>query len=70
VAKAMMARVMQEADRRDINNVYTVVRVDNKAGLHLGRKFGFGITSTDKRDPSLYMMEKMLHNNNPVPPSA
>merc|ERR1712032_700516 len=26
--------------------------------------------SNDKRDPSLYVMEKMLHNNNPVPPSA
>ena len=35
VAKAMMARVMQEADRRDINNVYTFVRVDNKVRLEL-----------------------------------
>ena len=35
VAKAMMARVMQEADRRDIHNVYTFVRVDNKVRLEL-----------------------------------
>merc|ERR1711936_814895 len=58
VAKAMMARVMQEADRRDINNVYTFVRVDNKAGLHLGRKFGLISTGASKTDPSLLTVEK------------
>ena len=41
-----------------------------QAAIHINQKFGFGITSNDKRDPSLYVMEKMLHNNNPVPPSA
>merc|ERR1712156_943754 len=59
VAKAMMARVMQEADRRDIHNVYTFVRVDNKAGLHLGRKFGLISTGASKTDPSLLTVEKI-----------
>ena len=30
VGKAMMARVMQEAEKRNIHNVYTFIRVDNK----------------------------------------
>merc|ERR1711974_366112 len=46
------------------------VRNDNKAAIHINQKFGFGITSNDKRDPSLYVMEKMLHNNNPIPPPS
>merc|ERR1711970_1209372 len=70
VAKKLMQRVLEEAKARDVHNIVSYVRNDNKAAIHINQKFGFGITSNDKRDPSLYMMEKMLHNNNPVPPSA
>merc|ERR1712001_593999 len=70
VAKKLMQRVLQEAKERDVHNIISYVRNDNKAAIHINQKFGFGITSNDKRDPSLFVMEKMLHNNNPVPPSA
>lgn len=32
VAKAMLTKVMEEARKRDIHNVYTFIRVDNKVG--------------------------------------
>merc|ERR1712110_567676 len=51
VAKKLMQRVLQEAKERDVHNIISYVRNDN-------------------RDPSLFVMEKMLHNNNPVLPSA
>merc|ERR1712179_269729 len=70
VAKKLMQKVLEEAKERDVHNIISYVRNDNKAAIHINQKFGFGITSNDKRDPSLYVMEKMLHNNNPVPPSA
>merc|ERR1712110_1219855 len=70
VAKKLMQRVLQEAKERDVHNIISYVRNDNKAAIHINQKFGFGITSNDKRDPSLFVMEKMLHNNNPVLPSA
>jgi len=70
VAKKLMQKVLEEAKERDVHNIISYVRNDNKAAIHINQKFGFGITSNDKRDPSLYVMEKMLHNNNPAPPSA
>jgi len=70
VAKKLMQKVLEEAKERDVHNIISYVRNDNKAAIHINQKFGFGITSNDKRDPSLYVMEKMLHNNNPVPASA
>ena len=88
VAKKLMQRVLQEAQERDVHNIISYVRNDNKvragkskqrqlewnsfsqAAIHINQKFGFGITSNDKRDPSLFVMEKMLHINNPAPASA
>merc|ERR1712018_332735 len=70
VAKKLMQRVLQEAQERDVHNIISYVRNDNKAAIHINHKFGFGITSNDKRDPSLFVMEKMLHINNPAPASA
>ena len=32
VGKAMLTKVMEEARKRDIHNVYTFIRVDNKVG--------------------------------------
>merc|ERR1712055_27591 len=70
VAKKLMQRVLQEAQERDVHNIISYVRNDNKAAIHINQKFGFGITSNDKRDPSLFVMEKMLHINNPAPASV
>merc|ERR1711953_1429865 len=61
VAKAMLTKVMEEARKRDIHNVYTFIRVDNKAGFHLGRKFGLISTGTSKTDPRLVTVERILH---------
>ena len=61
VAKAMLTKVMEEAGKRDIQNVYTFVRVDNKAGFHLGRKFGLISTGTSKTDPRLVTVERSFH---------
>merc|ERR1719433_937171 len=49
VAKKLMQRVLQEAQERDVHNIISYVRNDNKAAIHINQKFGFGITSNDKR---------------------
>merc|ERR1712112_797727 len=66
----MSANQWSQFVKKDSGFAFLAVRNDNKAAIHINQKFGFGITSNDKRDPSLYVMEKMLHNNNPVPASA
>ena len=38
VGKAMLTKVMEEARKRDIHNVYTFIRVDNKVGREAGRE--------------------------------
>ena len=40
VGKAMLTKVMEEARKRDIHNVYTFIRVDNKVGREAGRQGG------------------------------
>merc|ERR1712156_1226121 len=66
----MSANQWSQFIKRDVHNIISYVRNDNKAAIHINQKFGFGITSNDKRDPSLFVMEKMLHINNPAPASA
>ena len=78
VGKALLSKVFKEAESRDIHNVYTFVRVDNKvsicllkmfnssnvqAGFALGRKFGLLSRGPSKHDPSLLTVEKILHSN-------
>ena len=38
VAKAMLTKVMEEARKRDIHNIYTFIRVDNKVRREGGGK--------------------------------
>merc|ERR1712141_533409 len=65
VGKAMLSKVMEEARKRDIHNVYTFIRVDNKAGFHLGRKFGLISSGTSKTDPRLVTVERIFHREKP-----
>lgn len=57
----MLTKVMQEASKRDINNVYTFIRVDNKVGFHLARKFGLISTGTSKTDARLVTVERIIN---------
>jgi len=59
VAKAMLGRVLKEAMDRDIHNVFTFVRPDNKVGLHLSRKFG--LLPKEQNNSGLLTVEKVLH---------
>merc|ERR1712080_2677 len=61
VAKKLMQRVMKDAQERDIHNVYTYVRNDNKAAIHVNHKFGLGVTGSDREDSNILLMERMLH---------
>ena len=63
VGKAMLGRVVKEAMDRDIHNVFTFVRADNKAGLHLNRKFGLLPKGPSNQNPSLVTVEKILHQD-------
>merc|ERR1712106_19447 len=60
VGKAMMGQVMKEAMARDMDSVYAYVRRDNKAAIHLNRKFGLVITGTCRQDENLVVMEKIF----------
>merc|ERR1712010_339933 len=62
VAKKLMQRVLEEAKVRDVHNIVSYVRNDNKAAIHINQKFGFGITSTDKRDPSILHTSAVVQN--------
>ena len=61
VGKAMLRRVLKEAQERDIHNVYTFMRQDNKVGFHLSRKFGLVPKGPSDQNPTLVTVEKMLH---------
>jgi len=61
VGKALLSRVFKEAETRDIHNIYTFVRIDNKAGFALGRKLGLVTKGPSKHDQSLIMVEKIFH---------
>merc|ERR1711874_445919 len=61
VAKKLMQRVLQEAQERDVHNIISYVRNDNKAAIHINQKFGFGITSNDKGPESLRDGEDAPH---------
>merc|ERR1712142_1101363 len=63
VGKAMLERVLKEAKDRDIHNVFTFVRPDNKVGLHLSRKFGLFPKEHNNRNSSLLTVEKILHQD-------
>merc|ERR1711970_493150 len=63
VGKAMLGRVLKEAMDRDIHNVYTFVRPDNKVGLHLSRKFGLLPSEHHNHNPALVTVEKILHHD-------
>merc|ERR1711931_175838 len=63
VGKAMLGRVLKEAMDRDIHNIYTFVRPDNKVGLHLSRKFGLLPSEQRNHNPSLITVEKILHHD-------
>ena len=63
VGKAMLGRVLKEAKDRDIHNVFTFVRADNKAGLHLNRKFGMLPKGPSNQNPTLVTVEKLLHHD-------
>jgi len=63
VGKALLSRVFKEAETRDLHNIYTFVRVDNKAGFALGRKLGLVTKGPSKQDQSLIMVEKILHGS-------
>ena len=59
----MTRQVFREAEARDLHNVYTFVRVDNKVGFHLARKFGMAekVAAGRGSDPSLVLVERILH---------
>jgi len=63
VGKALLRRVLKEAMERDIHNVFTFVRVDNKAGIHLNRKFGLLPKGPSPCDQTLISYEKILHQD-------
>ena len=51
VGKAMLTKVMEEARKRDIHNVYTFIRVDNKVGAVREAQGGqLRIRNTVRRD--------------------
>ena len=61
VGKAMLGRVLKEAMDRDIHNVFTFIRPDNKVGLHISRKFG--LLPKDQNNSGLLTEEKVLHQD-------
>ena len=57
----MLSRVLKEAMDRDIHNVFTFIRPDNKVGLHLSRKFGLLPKDQNNQNSRLVTVEKILH---------
>ena len=53
VGKAMLGRVMQEANKRDIQNVYTFIRVDNKVNLEIYHLSSSHFSSSPRLDFTL-----------------
>jgi hypothetical protein len=41
-----------------------------QAAIHVNQKSGFTVTGSDRKDPSLLVMEKMLHRHSTGPPLA
>merc|ERR1712112_220021 len=61
VASTLMATLFKEAVTRDVHNVFTYIRVDNKAALHMCRKFQMTVNGGCPTNASLQMMEKVMH---------